>query len=1238
MPCGANVKNTSRPKALKDPFVEVIPLPRTEGEGKDVPTARFWKPISLRTPFLLTVILVSFGLVAVLQVLLLQSQRNDGVLFASKIKDLPLKRSFLYLYFPTILSVLYGLVWSWIDLDAKRMEPYRQLSKLRGATAEDSLLLHYPVDFLATVPLSSLRRKHWPVFVASTALVLVSWGITPLQAAIFATHTVEKACGESMAVSTHYLTASEQQTRVTANYTYSVFGIAWLNQSLPSYMSRQAALVPFVPTISAGMQDEETWTAATTLYSVDVDCQAAELRAEKVKLFSGGSYSQLYYTSSQGCKIPYPYGQTGNDTVGGMGLDQIKQYTALYAGYGNHDGLADFYLSQYCPTNASNVFLAAFAQNKRHENDTVKAATTLFCEPTYYRRNVTATIRRSDLGILNYTATDSKQTVPTDVFNPRRLEWQMNSATQQQAVRGDVPASTWPDQTERLSNLPISLQYNGVELPMMAGMAIGADQRPLQDYLNPEVLRQSYQAAYGLLFARAMVDVLQPPAAFDHAAVVNGTRSYITQAVYMVPGFTYVVEGLLVVVGLLALVQLVLSIHKHTNLDSDPGSIAALMTLVARDSDLLRTLRQLDQSSEDEMKMSLDGKKYSLQRTDSGGCELRQITDAASQQVADTAFDASPSFEKSTTRGSTPRELTLPAGITFAAMLIALLAALIYLYVANKLEGLALPSRNRFVRQMLENYVPTVLATLIEPMWVLLNRLLCMLQPLEDLRKSNSPSSRSLSLNYTSLPPQLVVFKAAMKKHMLLSVVCTMALLANVLAVAFGAMFNEEPMLVPKTANITLSYRAEFGDIDGSIGPWNVSANVGDGLDQFYMAMSNLTSATPLPAFTSNTQFFVPFSLSSSEDGNTGVQATTTAFGANLTCMPLRQDSANSWRLAVGPDIWSDDAVANLSISWNDPAVGSLNCEALDITISSKLERGQCPRGRLATEVVTAMRATASARASEVKACQQLVVAAWIRSPSPGSCMFARALNLTDDDTTIIACLPSIYASSAEVTVDGNGMVQAVSNSIASSTDVQTYFSDDPGQLVLQANNFLIGRRTTSGAGGGGVWHNDSFPSDWNNYVMEHIAGNSTFLNPSLPPPAADDVARLFEEMYQKLFAIWLGMNHQKFLLPADAPNAAVTGKILRVDTRITVSRPMFVVAEVILSLYILVTVVLYARRPGRHIPLLPTTMAAVIAMFAADCGTSDLAAAMSMPKKQDKSRRYQEGRRLFWQRAVGRW
>jgi hypothetical protein len=102
---------------------------------------------------------MSLAFAAIIQYLTIKSRQHDGLLFDPDINGLPLRHTFSFNYLPVLVSTLYAFIWGWIDFDAKRLEPFYQLLQRHGALGRDSLLLHYPVDFLASVPLNSLRRR-----------------------------------------------------------------------------------------------------------------------------------------------------------------------------------------------------------------------------------------------------------------------------------------------------------------------------------------------------------------------------------------------------------------------------------------------------------------------------------------------------------------------------------------------------------------------------------------------------------------------------------------------------------------------------------------------------------------------------------------------------------------------------------------------------------------------------------------------------------------------------------------------------------------------------------------------------------------------------------------------------------------------------------------------------------------------------------------------------------------------
>ncbi len=115
-----------------------------------------WKPITLRAPLLSSLAVFTACLVVVLEYLSRISHRNGGIVFAAS--RFSAWTTFSFLYLPTLIATSYSITWSWVDLDAKRLEPYFQMSRAEGAKAKDSLGLDYPFEFVALVPYRALRR------------------------------------------------------------------------------------------------------------------------------------------------------------------------------------------------------------------------------------------------------------------------------------------------------------------------------------------------------------------------------------------------------------------------------------------------------------------------------------------------------------------------------------------------------------------------------------------------------------------------------------------------------------------------------------------------------------------------------------------------------------------------------------------------------------------------------------------------------------------------------------------------------------------------------------------------------------------------------------------------------------------------------------------------------------------------------------------------------------------------
>ncbi|KAK6441918.1 hypothetical protein LTR95_001835, partial [Oleoguttula sp. CCFEE 5521] len=1142
-----------------------------------------WKPITLRLPYLSSLVLITLALIAIIQWLLFQSQSNQGILFASNINDLPLRTSFLYLYLPTFISVIYSFLLTWVDLDVKRLEPYFQLSKPDGSTAGNSILLHYPFDFLASVPLKAVRRKHWSVFATSMIMVLVFWGLTPIQAGIFAVNTIVVEDAIRMNRATGY-TNVDDQGNVTAIYQQSAYNIAWLNETLPAYMTKDFVLAAFGPeTADASQAHDGTYVGTTTLYSVDLSCEVS---------LQWNDNGVIKSNSTSGCSFGYPpYRPMANN-------DSSKPYDTLYVGHINSDGLADYWLYNSCRDTfwvRWSKSSTAYIKDPEVGSQILPGqanATSLFCTPQYYQRDVVATIKSDGRQVMSVTPIGEKQVLPADLFNTTVFEWAMGSGNSNQDARGDFPTSGFPQQVTQLRDLPLNQAY----LPPMAPFALAAYQRPMDDYFHPEVLRLAYQSAYRLLFARQLVDILQPQ--LNMSTRIEGSRAYTTQAVIVVPGFAYAATALLVLVFGLSSCMAVYTSRRPCSLREDPGSIASMMDLASRSPDVGRMMVPFDRHSAAELTDQLQGVRLRLTScTHDNSLPALQLL-----QSAERSSPASVTGKVSarSTDGVRPAEFHTVNGVLFFVFqLAAAVAFAVLLWQARQKNGLPLPSQNTIARQVLENYIPITIATLMEPFWLVLNRLLCLLQPWEELSKGKIVGSKSVGLNYHSLPPQFIIFRALKAKHFKLALICLMTVLANGLAVALGGVMYEGQAMIARSAALPMTFKPVFRSLNGTGAPFTqnadgkVSSSISDiPKDAFYRPMSNFTASTPLPAWVDDCWAYLPAVLSGG-NGSSSYEVDTTAYGVSLQCRPLLHSSA-----AYSMNFTEDATGVTISVDFATASNDTLHCSSQVVNMAKE---SHYDGERYALELSVPLSAVDGTQAEDLR-CKQHIVAGWIRAdlqteePVRRVAQDREAVRISSQEETLILCMPELRSAAASVPVSSTGGVLAdLPAPLWGSAQPVTNSAD----FIAQLNSYVIDN--------GGSWHRDAFPSDFTNYLLEQSLNSSRLLDSSLAAAAYEDLAPAFAALYTRLAAIVMGTNLESLFEPTDSSDLTTLTSILNLETRIFISLPAFLVTEIILFFYLFTTAWVYLRRPERFLPRLPSTIASTIAYFAASRGVGDM-------------------------------
>ena len=457
-----------------------------------------------------------------------------------------------------------------------------------------------------------------------------------------------------------------------------------------------------------------------------------------------------------------------------------------------------------------------------------------------------------------------------------------------------------------------------------------------------------------------------------------------------------------------------------------------------------------------------------------------------------------------------------------------------------------------------------------------------MLQPYEQLRRGHEMPGRSITLDYASLPPQAVVFRALKNKHVGLALVSLMTILANVLSVAFSGLLTESSVLISQNTDFTATHQFPLNGT--SLGNESLSRNR-PSYDSYYVASSSLTAGTPLPPWTDGQFFYLPFEPYVPSAANiTQRKAATPAVKASLNCFPLHQATNGrnlTWKTLDGRITCDLGLLTDFTSAQHDTPQA---IEHVSFASSDQGEQGP-------------------------KHCDLKVMAGWTRASKP--------LDSSPLNASWIGCMPALQVDLREVAVDLEGNV-LYSTPLNSTTDTQeqVFEPDDMGVVnsvhkVLDATSLVGSSYITNPS-----WHNDSYPSDFINYLMAQTTNSTAFLDPLLSPPLFEEVAPLLDLLYSKLFAITLANNIDKILRPSN-DTTTITGVSMGPETRIFAQEAMLFVAVVILAVFFLVTIVLYIRRPWRILPRMPTTLASQIAFFAASHALTDLAETSDMSEKE---------------------
>lgn len=192
-----------------------------------------WKPFSMRWPYLLMLILLSIGLGVAQELIYRMSLSRPLVTFHSP-SEIPGTVYFAVKFAPTVITVLYGVLWQITDFEVKRLEAFYQLSKETGAAADESINVDYVTFFAFFRPFRALYCRHYAVAVSSIAsLLAVSLVPTLGAAAIVLTPNQERRLADPQVKKEVMISSVWSRTLTATFFLVAALGcvLFWLLQS-----------------------------------------------------------------------------------------------------------------------------------------------------------------------------------------------------------------------------------------------------------------------------------------------------------------------------------------------------------------------------------------------------------------------------------------------------------------------------------------------------------------------------------------------------------------------------------------------------------------------------------------------------------------------------------------------------------------------------------------------------------------------------------------------------------------------------------------------------------------------------------------------------------------------------------------------------------------------------------------------------------------------------------------------
>ncbi|KAK6524393.1 hypothetical protein TWF281_011301 [Arthrobotrys megalospora] len=1158
------------------------PNTRPGSSGADqYDTTKFWKPFTIRLPYLIFLNILTLSFIIAIETLYYFSNHNGGLLFMKDIDDLPLIKFFAVQYLPTLFAVLYGICWSIVDLDSKRLEPFYDLSKPGGAKA-DALFLEYQYQFALFVPFRALFKRHWAVFLSSTVFLTATLVVTPLQSSLLTTIDKISVFETDFNVTSRFLPLNGSDSALTPEFLFTEYTITRLNGSLPGFTAAGDSFLPMKPSdasFSGNNFAASNWSVAGTSYSLAVQCVKPDFvnitsapSPDPEELFPVIEYSIYHPFKDGACNITSLLFVVPREETISYNYEWRRPDFGQWCGFKNTTTLATVaYRDRTNGAFGIQTVLCELKGVQEYKQDILVNATTHTILERKSARRTGRFFDREDIDLIPFDAA---------LFNKPSQEVLASDRAVFADARIDVPGTLFNTS------------------------------RPLSTLTDISALKDATEAVYRYFFSLAVST--SPAYLTSSDEKIFGKIITQGQTIVVDRTFATLSDVLLGIVLFLGIVLAAYSYQRDSALKSDPDSLSATMALIL-DSSLPSKFRGLEMASTKLLKSEIKGAEVMLGLwTDASGKvvhKLDHINTAPpgppNQTLPRTSIKEEP----------TPLHLRLTVGVSFLLAHLAIIAFLAFLFIRNKESGLPVLTNDSFAFNLIWAFIPTLVATLLEPMWASINRDISVLQPFYNLIKRNVPAKKSLSLKYQTIPV-LLVARSFIARDFLLSLVSFMTALVSLLAVTLPGIFLVDTRAVGE--NLEFKPQAASPMIPTGFWLWNTSRFGSETfdrfLDPFAAARANISEGVPLPAWSTREYVFLPVRPAQVSMGDWEFyRVPTIGFRGGMECRPII-DGVNGERIAFHPSNGTTTAsfsipnkyrgkpselipcgtvfgyrppaitknspdIYNISFGrWPFPSINN-TAELFEDNTEDNIPRysGDVKKRRVNFKRETA--AEADERREIEELCRHIQPVSWSQRS------YRRTSNKYIMDglpkETLLVCEPKVTVANFSVEVDRSGNIRS-QRQVGASLNFSDYLENGFTETDFLFKIMQIFEISSVG----------SFRTkDWPGLLMTRLAKDTVNYNNHT------ELGKLVDETSALSFSIFVGQNLEEFFVDRDpAVNFMVNGKGFRYQKRVIMSGPLTIISLTILGLFCFTLSLVYGFRRRKYLPRQPTSLASIIA------------------------------------------